>query len=66
MRGYPCLLAIIITALLLSAKGAPADTRGLTIKLKASEAKNAPVTQEVRLYGSSRALVIGIDAYTGG
>lgn len=66
MRGYPCLLAAITTAMFLFATGASADTRGLTIKLKASEAKDAPVTEEVRLYGSSHALVIGIDKYTGG
>ena len=66
MRGYPRLLAAITTALFLCVAGASADTRGLTIKLKASEAKDAPVTEEVRLYGSSHALVIGIDAYAGG
>ena len=59
-RGAP------VAAMFLFATGASADTRGLTIKLKASEPKNVPVTQEVRLYGSSHALVIGIDALTGG
>ena len=48
------------------ASAAAAQTRGLTIKLRASEANNAPVAEEVRLYGSSFALVIGIDKYTGG
>ena len=48
------------------AAGAAAETRGLTIQLKANEAKDAPVAGEVRLYGASYALVIGIDKYTGG
>ena len=60
----------VIVAMLLasafSAGAAGAETRGLTIRLKASEAANAPVSGEVRLYESSFALVIGIDAYTGG
>lgn len=40
--------------------------RGLTVPLRASEAKNAAIAEEVELYGSSHALVIGIDKYTGG
>ena len=38
----------------------------VTVRLKASEAKGAPVVKSVRLYGSSHALVIGIDNYTNG
>jgi len=66
MRGYLRFLALVTAALFLYVTGASADNRGLTIKLKASEAKGAPVTEEVRLYKSSHALVIGIDNYTGG
>jgi formylglycine-generating enzyme required for sulfatase activity/TPR repeat protein len=40
--------------------------RGLTVQLRTSEAKNAPVASEVKLYAKSYALVIGIDAYTNG
>ena len=65
-RGYMRFLALATAALFLCLTGASADTRGLTVKIKASEAKDAPVTEEVRLYGSSHALVIGIDKYTGG
>ena len=41
-------------------------TRGIPVKLRASENPNAPVTQTVKLYSKSYALVIGIDNYTGG
>lgn len=43
-----------------------AETRGISIKVRASERPDAPVTETVRLYGKSHALVIGIDAYTKG
>ena len=45
---------------------AHAATRGLTVELRASEASGAPVAEAVQLYGSSHALVIGIDGYTNG
>lgn len=65
MRGRFLWLAAILAALALL-MAPSAGTCGLTIELKASEALGAPVTEEVRLYGSSHALVIGIDKYTGG
>ena len=40
--------------------------RGLSIKLRASEAKDAAIVEEVQLYSRSYALVIGIDNYTSG
>jgi len=44
-----------------------ADTsRGVRLQLRASEQKNAPIVKEVQLYGSSHALVIGINKYTQG
>jgi formylglycine-generating enzyme required for sulfatase activity len=43
-----------------------AGTRGVTVRLRDSDSANAPVTEEVNLYGSSHALVIGIDRYTKG
>ena len=46
MRGYLRFLAMVTTALFLCATGASADTRGLTIKLKASEAKVAPESKQ--------------------
>ena len=65
MRGYGRFGALLAAALLLGGAAA-AQTRGLTIQLKASEARDAPVAEEVRLYGASYALVIGIDNYTNG
>lgn len=43
-----------------------AQTRGLTVNLRANEARDAPVAAEVALYGASHALVIGIDDYRNG
>lgn len=39
-----------------------AASRGLSIQLRTSDAKNAPVAREVKLYSKSHPLVIGIDA----
>ena len=43
-----------------------AESRGLTIQVKKSAVWDALVIGEVKLYGASHALVIGIDAYVGG
>ena len=43
-----------------------AATQGLSVQLRASEAKDAPAVGEVKLYTKSYALVIGIDAYSNG
>ncbi|MEG3619776.1 caspase family protein [Magnetovibrio sp. PR-2] len=52
---------------LLAPLSAIAETgRGLEIRLKASEKKNAPYSGTMQLYGDSHALVIGIDRYVGG
>ena len=62
-------LALGALALILGLASAPAEAakaRGLTVELKASEAQGAPVAEEIELYGASYALVVGIDAYTGG
>ena len=45
---------------------ANAASRGLSVQLRASEAKDAPAVGNVKLYGQSYALVIGIDAYSNG
>ena len=51
---------------MLLASAALADTRGLSVELRASEAADAPLSETVRLYSKTYALVIGIDNYTGG
>ena len=43
--------------------GAGATTRGVTVTLRADESTGAANAGEVKLYGSSHALVIGIDRY---
>ena len=45
---------------------ATGSDRSIVVRLKASEAPNAPVVQTVNLYDASYALVIGIDDYTNG
>jgi len=57
---------LVLAALFLMGAEAAAETRGLTIRLKASEAPGAADAGEVQFYKSSHALVIGIDVYTGG
>ena len=59
-RLFIALLALVISS------GALAETRGITVRLRADESSNAPVAETVELYGASHALVIGIDKYTGG
>ncbi len=66
MRGHSVFLALVTAAMLVGPVQAPAQTRGLTIELKTSEARDAPVAEKVQLYASSQALVIGIDKYTNG
>ena len=39
---------------------------GIKVRIKATENVNAPVVEEINLYGESHALVIGIDKYTQG
>ena len=45
---------------------AAAETRGLSVQLRASEARDAPVAETVELYSKSYALVIGNDGYGDG
>ena len=65
MRGR-FIAAVVFLAACLLAGTAWSQTRGLTIRLKTSEATGAADAGEVQLYGSSHALVIGIDDYTAG
>ena len=59
-------LGVLLVGLGLATEADSAKSRGLTIKLRASEARDAPVEAEVELYSKSYALVIGIDDYTAG
>ena len=60
-------LGLAATSVATSVATSPAlASSNMTVRLKASEAKGAPVVKSVRLYGSSHALVIGIDNYTNG
>ncbi|MGB0553905.1 MAG: caspase family protein [Alphaproteobacteria bacterium] len=43
-----------------------AADRGLKVPLRANDKPGAAVSKEVELYGSSHALVVGIDNYTNG
>ena len=58
------LLAALLAATAVS--GVLAETRGVSVTLRAGEQPGAPITETVKLYGASHALVIGIDKYTGG
>lgn len=59
-------VAILVMGLMMWAGGSAAQDRGIEVRLKASEAVGAPDAGAVRLYNNSYALVIGIDAYSGG
>jgi hypothetical protein len=59
-------LLILAAMMLVLATNTDALARGLTVQLRNSEAKDAPVSSEIKLYSQSYALVIGIDAYTNG
>ena len=62
------IIAVVAVAVGVSAttSSAWAQTRGISVTLRESERADAPVAETVQLYGSSYALVIGIDTYTGG
>ena len=67
MRGRFIAAVVFLAACLLAGTaGDSAEARGLTIKLKASEAAGAADAGAVELYKASHALVIGIDDYTAG
>ncbi|MBT5498042.1 MAG: PDZ domain-containing protein [Alphaproteobacteria bacterium] len=64
MRLVTSLLIILATTVFMPLE-ASAD-RGLKVPLRANEKPGAAVSEEVELYGSSHALVVGIDNYTNG
>ncbi len=61
--AFAAIASLAVAALLLGSGPAVAATRSVTVTLKASEAVGSPDAGEVQLYGSSHALVIGIDRY---
>ena len=68
MPGIRSTLLVTLLGLAIALAGLDADagTLGLSIKVQASDSPGAPIVEEVQLYGSSHALVIGIDDYTAG
>lgn len=66
MKVKAVLGLILVSALISAGSAAAAAERGLPVKIRASEAKDATVIEEVELYANSHALVIGIDDYSGG
>jgi len=57
---------IVGIGLALAGAALAAETRGLSVKLRASEAKDAAIIETVELYSKSYALVIGNDNYRDG
>jgi len=57
------LLALLVATFFLNAPAMSAESRGLTVSLKADESEGAEIVADVRLYDNSYALVIGIDEY---
>ena len=67
-RNSAVLWAVLLSGILtgMTLADGLAASRGITVKLKASESAGSADAGSVRLYESSHALVIGIDAYTNG
>jgi hypothetical protein len=63
-QRFSLTIAVIFSFLWISSTLATSETRGIRFKLRSKESPGAPVAEEVNLYGSSYALVIGIDNYT--
>ncbi len=62
-----CILPALCAALLVFCPfKASAGSRGISVRLKASDSADAPLAEEVQLYEKSHALVIGIDDYDNG
>jgi hypothetical protein len=57
--------SLMFGMLAVSVNAKAAETRGLSVQLRASEATDAPIIETVELYSKSYALVIGNDNYTG-
>jgi hypothetical protein len=65
-RATVLVAAAIAICSMISNATIAAGSRGVEVKVRTSEATNAPVADVVQLYGASHALVIGIDKYTNG
>ena len=59
-------ISFLASVLLLGSPLQATEARGVSLKLRASEASDAPVVETVELYSKSYALVIGNDNYTNG
>jgi len=59
-------LGLVMSLALALCGPADAQSRGVEVTLRASEAPGAPAARRVSLYGTSHALVIGIDKYAAG
>ena len=66
IRATALAAAAIAIGLAFSTATLAVGGRGVEVKVRTSEATNAPVADIVQLYGASHALVIGIDKYTNG
>ena len=66
MTMFKAVIAIACGVALAGASAALADSRGLSVDLRTAAAADAPVSETVRLYTGSYALVIGIDDYNNG
>lgn len=66
LQRFTLTIAVIFSFLWISSTLATSETRGIRVKLLTKESPGAPVAEEVNLYDSSYALVIGIDNYTQG
>lgn len=69
MNAWNRIFLVLLLVILFALPVTPADSandRSIVVKLKASESPDAPVTDTVKLYDASYALVIGIDDYTNG
>jgi formylglycine-generating enzyme required for sulfatase activity/uncharacterized caspase-like protein len=63
IRATALAAAAIAIGLMISIAAMAAGSRGVTVKLKASEAAGAPVSETVPLYERMIAVVVGIDRY---
>ncbi len=60
------LLTMVVWIASIGFRAAHAQDRGIIVKIRAEDSISAPVTETLKLYDKSYALVIGIDTYTSG
>ena len=60
------LLTMVACIALIGFRTAHAEDRGIIVKIRAENSISAPVTETLKLYDKSYALVIGLDKYTNG